>query len=123
MYHLYFYLINRRNEKRNPLNCNWDDLWQINCFLKDMVVISYNKNLITNIGSGVGATHTQGKDLYFPIVKLVPSDISGVSVAKTIPNLDIRADRYLCENRKVRQIIRSAIKIRSRISSLIRKGQ
>jgi hypothetical protein len=121
MFHLFYYFINLRNERYKKIACNWDDLWQINCFLKDLVVICYNKNLITNIGSGFGATHTGGKDLTRPIVKLIPSDYTSISSENSIPELDINADKYFCDKRKVSQIIKSAVRIRTRYRSTFHK--
>jgi len=121
LYHLYFYRRNLYFETHNVLKCNWDDLWQINCFLGRHTVIALNRNLISNIGDGFGATHTFGKDLKYSIDEISIKDINDLDAYKNLPEIDISADEYFVSNRKIFTIARGAIAIRTRIHTIRRR--
>jgi hypothetical protein len=113
-YHLYFYLMNAARENKDSRNCNWDDLWQINCFLKNKFVIALNRNMITNIGNGFGATHTSGKNLYYPIKSISNVELEFMRESEKLPNWDRKADKYFCKNRKIVKIIRAQLNLQSK---------
>lgn len=42
----------------------WDYQWTLSCWLKGMLTILPNENLISNIGFGADATHSRGSNIY-----------------------------------------------------------
>ena len=95
MYHLYFYLVGRRQEKLDPRRCNWDDLWQANCFLKNQEVIIYNYNMVSNIGYGFGATHTFEKESDYPILTFTSEELSNSNQLSESHKLDQKRTIFL----------------------------
>jgi len=117
LWHLYHFYKEYRNEKRNIHKCNWDFMWQADCFTKNQIVISYNHNLVENIGVGEGATHTKGKILDYPIDAILNSEMYQNSNYLEIPNIDPRADKFFCRERKIGPIIRAELRLRTRLNS------
>ena len=115
MYHLFFYLIGKRQEVIDKRHCNWDDLWQVNCFLKNQKVITYNYNMVENIGFGFGATHTLKKEFEYPKSSFTSTALvdSNQLLETLIP--DKKADRYFARNRKVSTLLRAKMKLGSRL--------
>jgi hypothetical protein len=74
--------------------------------------------MITNIGYGFGATHTQEKSIEFEIDAITTEDLKKLTKFQSIPPCDQRADSYLCNDRKVVKILKSKLQIKSRLKSL-----
>jgi len=69
----------------------WDYQWTLACWSQGMVSIMPSVNLITNIGFGVDATHTQGASIYSGIpVKPIGFPLRHPDI--TLPNA--KADRF-----------------------------
>jgi len=114
-YHFWCYLIQRRQEKEDVRKCNWDDLWQIKCFLQNKTVAAFNRNLITNIGDGEGATHTFGKSLFAEIVPITDAEFKS-SYCWNLPlEIDKISDAYFMRDRKITTILREKLRIRTRL--------
>jgi len=120
LYHLYFYLINSRKERKDNRRCNWDDLWQINSFLSESKNIAFNYNLVTNIGFGFGATHTKEMINFYPLRIPTWNPDQIIQFSMGAPDFDLSADQYLMKNRKIQTILRAKMRIRSRVKSLSR---
>jgi hypothetical protein len=114
-YHLWIYFLQLRQEKSDVRRCNWDDLWQVNCFLKNKTVAVFNRNLITNIGNGPGATHTIGESLYAEITPIAEAEFKSSNPWYLPGDIDKLADSYFLRNRKISTIIRATVKIRTRL--------
>jgi hypothetical protein len=115
IYHLYHYLEEKKKENFSEKSCNWDNLWQINLFLKGMTAITYNRNMVSHIGYGPGATHTSDHYFEFPIIHFTDLEISQVSKWLLNPSLDNKADGYFKESRTFSKLILSKIAFRSRL--------
>ena len=114
-YHLWVYKRQLRQEKNDVRKCNWDDLWQINCFLKSKTNAVFNRNLITNIGNGVGATHTFGKTLYSEIIPITEREFNSSDPWNLPRDIDKLSDSYFMRDRKISSLIRAMIRIRTRL--------
>lgn len=114
-YHLWIYALQRRQERIDVRKCDWDHLWQLNCFLKSKSVASFNRNLITNIGDGNGATHTFGKSLYAKIVPITELEFKSVDFWDLPQDIDYLADKHFMRDRKISTLIRSTLRIRTRL--------
>jgi hypothetical protein len=114
-YHLWFYLLQRKHEKMDARRCSWDDLWQINCFVKDKTVAVLNRNQLTNIGNGEGSTHTYGKSLYAEIIPISDAEFSSSDFCALPSHIDSLADAFFMRNRKISTILKSKIRIRTRL--------
>lgn len=119
LYHLIKYRNRLRLEKQDISRCTWADLWQINCFMKKKKVITYNRNLISNIGYGRLATNTKGEITNYPIEKVQIGDLDSIIISPEM-NIDYRADKYFSRNRKVSTIVREKMRIRGRIQEFSR---
>ncbi len=115
LYHLWFYRAQLRQERLDARKCNWDDLWQINCFLKNKVVAVFNRNLITNIGDGIGSTHTFGKSLDVEIIPISDAEFNSVNFWALPLEIDSLSDSFFLRERKVSLILREKIRIRTRL--------
>ena len=115
LYHLWFYCRQLRQEKQDARQCNWDDLWQINCFLKNKVVATFNRNLITNIGNGVGSTHTFGESLYVEIIPITDAEFKSLDFWVPPQEIDTVSDTFFLRDRKVSRILREKLRIRTRL--------
>jgi hypothetical protein len=114
-YHLWIYALQRKQERIDVRKCDWDHLWQLNCFLNGKSVATFNRNLITNIGDGEGATHTFGKSLYVEIVPITEVDFRSVDFWNLPQDIDYLADKYFVRDRKISTIIRGTLRIRTRL--------
>jgi len=114
-YHTWFYALQYIMEKKDVRKCNWDDLWQINCFLKKKTVAILNRNQITNIGYGKGATHTFGKSLYVKIVPITEAEFKSRDLWILPQEKDNRADTYFARDRRITNIVRAKAKMRTRL--------
>ena len=114
-YHLWFYALQRRQEKNDVRKCNWDDLWQINCFIKGKTNAVFNRNMITNIGDGEGSTHTFGKSLYAEIMPITEIEFNSLELWKLPLDNDKLSDSYFMRDRKISTIIREKVRIRTRL--------
>lgn len=114
-YHLWFYLKQRKQEGRDIRKCNWDDLWQINCFMKNKSVAAFNRNLITNIGNGVGSTHTFGKSLYADLKPILQEEFIDPDFWNLPSKKDNLSDQFFKSDRKVITIFKEKIRIRTRL--------
>jgi len=114
-YHIWFYMLQMRQERKDIRKCNWDDLWQINCFLKNKTVAVFNRNLITNIGDGEGATHTAGKSLYAEIIPITETEFKSLDPWKLPRDIDKLSDSYFMRDRKISTILREKVRIRTRL--------
>ena len=114
-YHLWSYALQRRQEKNDVRKCNWDDLWQVNCFLKRKTNAVFNRNMITNIGDGEGSTHTFGKSLYAEIMPITEIEFKSLDLWKLPLDNDKLSDSYFMRDRKISTIIREKVRIRTRL--------
>ena len=114
-YHLWFYALQRRQEKNDVRKCNWDDLWQVNCFLKRKTNAVFNRNLITNIGDGEGATHTSGKTLYAEIIPITELEFKSPDPWNLPRDIDKLSDSYFTRDRTISTILREKVRIRTRL--------
>jgi hypothetical protein len=114
-YHLWFYALQCNQEKNDARKCNWDDLWQINCFLKSKTNAVFNRNLITNIGDGEGSTHTFGKSLYAEIIPITEAEFKSLDPWHLPRDIDKLSDSYFMRDRKISTILREKIRIRTRL--------
>jgi hypothetical protein len=114
-YHLWFYALQRRQEKNDVRKCNWDDLWQVNCFLKNKTVAVFNRNMITNIGDGEGSTHTFGKSLYAEIIPITEEEFKSLDPWHLPRDIDKLSDSYFMRDRKISSLFRAMIRIRTRL--------
>jgi hypothetical protein len=108
-------MLQMRQERKDIRKCNWDDLWQINCFLKNKTVAVFNRNLITNIGDGEGATHTAGKSLYAEIIPITETEFKSLDPWKLPRDIDKLSDSYFMRDRKISIILREMLRIRTRL--------
>jgi len=122
LWHLYQFYKEYQMEKRDIKRCDWDFLWQLNSFEKEKVNITYNRNLIRNIGNGAGATHTLNKDLDYPIDKISKGELSEVSKNLAVPSVDKAADKYFCKTRKIGKALRADIRLRTRLKKALNKS-
>ena len=106
-------------EKNNILKCTWADLWQINAFTKNLIVLTFNKNFVDNIGFDELATHTFRKDFNYPIQRIGSDDLIESKYIFKISSIDRKADRYFMKNRKISTIIRANIRLRSRLQTKV----
>ena len=114
-YHIWHYRDQLRQEKTDVRECNWDDLWQLNCFLKNKSVAVFNRNLITNIGNDERATHTFGKSLHAEIIPITDAEFKTLD-SWTVPrDIDKLADSYFMRDRKISSIVRMKLRIRTRL--------
>jgi len=114
LYHIYFYRNRVRTERENIRQCTWADLWQINCFIKNLKVISYNRNMVTNVGFGTDATHTIEKRYEYPIYPTPITKINLEQFNEEIQAIDKKAEKYFIKNRKITTIIRAKLRLRQR---------
>jgi hypothetical protein len=114
-YHLWLYKRQLRQEKNDVRKCNWDSLWQVNCFLKNKTVAVFNRNLITNIGIGPGATHDVRKSVYSEIVPITEAEFKSLDLWKLHHDIDKLSDSYFIRDRKLSNTIRVMLRIRSRL--------
>jgi hypothetical protein len=114
-YHLWRYKHQLRQEKNDARKCNWDDLWQVNCFLKNKTVAVFNRNLITNIGDGKGATHTFGVSLYSEIIPITEAEFKSLDPWSLPGDIDKLSDSYFIRDRKISSLFRAMIRIRTRL--------
>jgi hypothetical protein len=115
VHHLWAYTLERRQEKNDARKCNWDSLWQVNCFLKNKTVAVFNRNLITNIGIGPGATHDVRKSVYSEIVPITEAEFKSLDLWKLHHDIDKLSDSYFIRDRKLSNTIRVMLRIRSRL--------
>ena len=114
-YHLWFYMLERKQEKNDARKCNWDNLWQVNCFIKSKTNAVFNRNLITNIGDGEGATHTAGKSLYAEIIPITEAEFKSLDPWNLPRDIDKLSDSYFMRERKISIILREKMRIRARL--------
>lgn len=114
-YHLWFYLIQRKQEKSDVRRCNWDDLWQINCFVGNKTVAVFNRNQITNIGNGEGSTHTFGKSLYAEIIPISEFEFISSDFWELPSDIDSLADAFFTRDRKISTVLKAKLRIRTRL--------
>ena len=114
-YHLWRYRGQLNQERIDARKCNWDDLWQINCFLKKKTVAVFNRNMITNIGNDARATHTVGKSLYSEIIPITEAEIKSSDCWNLPQDIDKLSDSYFKHDRKLSSIVRMKVKIRTRL--------
>ncbi len=114
-YHLWFYMLERRQEKNDVRKCNWDNLWQVNCFMKSKTNAVFNRNLITNIGDGEGATHTAGVSLHAEIIPITEAEFKSLDPWKLPRDIDKLADSYFMRGRKISTILLEKARIRTRL--------
>jgi hypothetical protein len=115
-YHFWFYLKQRKLEKNDVSKCNWDDLWQINCFLKNKSVAVFNRNLITNIGNGEGSMHTFGKPLFAEITPISDLEFKSSDFWKLPRDIDTLSDAFFTRKRKMSTIFKEKLRIRTRLN-------
>jgi len=113
-YHLWRYRGQLSQERIDARKCNWDDLWQINCFLKGKTVAVSNRNQITNIGNGEGSTHTFGKSLDSEIIPITEQEFDSIEPWILPLEIDSHADRFFVHNRKISTILREKLRFRTR---------
>ena len=118
IYHLYYYRKRVHMEKNNILKCTWADLWQINAFMKNLIVLTFNKNFVDNIGFDEFATHTFRKDFSYPIQQISNDDLIESKYAFKISVIDANADKYFMRKRKVSTIIREKLRLKSRLRNV-----
>ena len=115
LYHQWFYWGQLRQEKKDPRHCNRDDLWQINAFVKNKVVIAFNRNMITNIGNGEGSTHTFGESLYSEIIPVTELEFNSLVFWGLPHQIDSVAEKSFLAKRKIGKILRAKVRIRTRL--------
>jgi hypothetical protein len=115
VYHLWRYRGQLKQERIDVRKCNWDDLWQINCFLKKKTVAVFNRNMITNIGNDARATHTAGKPIYAEIIPITEAELKSPDCWKLPQDIDKLSDSYFMNDRKLSSIIRIKVRIRTRL--------
>jgi hypothetical protein len=121
IYHIYYYRRNLQREKVDATKCNWDDLWQINCFMKELKVITLNRNLVNNIGFGSDATNTFHKKFEYALDAISSQEILSIDFCGQLPPVDKKAERHFIQDRKISSIVRTKLKIRTRISGFRNK--
>lgn len=114
-YHLWRYRGQLSQERIDARKCNWDDLWQINCFLKDKTVAVFNRNMITNIGNDERATHTVGASLHAKIIPITDAEFKSSTCWNLPQSIDKLSDSYFIRDRKISSIIRMKVRIRTRL--------
>jgi len=122
LYHIYYYRKKLATERTNIVKCTWADLWQINAFLKNSIVLTYNKNFVHNIGFDQFATNTKSNNTEYALETLSGVDFDDKKYHSKIQQVDQSADRYFAKNRKISTIVRGRIQIRTRMKEFRRRG-
>lgn len=91
----------------------WDHQWNLACWQNEMLAITPNVNLISNIGFGEGATHTKGPsihsdmktiDLQFPLKH--PTEVTRNQAADNMSSRRLFTNSYLVRGiRKIKAIL------------------
>ena len=115
VYHIWLYRGLLKQERIDARKLSWDNLWQLNCFLKNKTVAVFNRNMITNIGNDARATHTAGKPLYAEIIPITEAELKSPDCWNLPKDIDKLSDSYFMNDRKLSSIIRIKVKIRTRL--------